>query len=287
MTRTLAPPVVEDGETPGSLAWASGGEGIALGRETMQPLWDFLAAERKGPFFVWYAPLLPHMPFDAPEKFTRLYADVPAPQPVRAYWANMTRFDETVGALMAKLEKLGLRENTLVLYLADNGWDAQATDRVLGGAKGKGSLNELGVRTPMVFSWPGRISSGVRDDRLVSFLDVFPTLLDFARAKATHTSGMSLKPLLLGSGDFHREFVVGGSGLKGIQERFLRTATWRYSTSEKHGEGLYLIERDPREKNNLAEMHPELVEALRRELTRQLSGAPPPRHPRVSRPPKP
>lgn len=266
-----------DREEPlkGASALVRGVGGRALGRETMQPLWDFLDAHRDGPFFVWYAPLLPHVPFDAPEEFARRYAS--DPPGVRGYRANMTRFDATVGQLIARLEALGIRNRTLVVYVSDNGWDSApgGTSPGLGGPKGKGTLHEIGVRTPLVVSLPGVVEAGKRDGRLVSLLDVYPTLLDFAGTPVPRVPGRSLHPLLTGTGDFHRELVVGGGGTKGRRGRFLRTATWRYTSHEDLTEGLYLIEQDPRERReerNLADAHPELVRALRAALIRELSG---------------
>lgn len=264
-----------DGEPAprGPRATVRGVGGRALGRETMQPLFEFLSAHRDRAFFVWYAPMLPHLPFDAADEFTRLYPD--GSPMLRGYYANMTRFDATVGQLLARLELLGIRERTLVVYLSDNGWDATAADGRFGfgGSRGKGSLHELGVRTPLIASFPGVIAAGRRDDRLVSLLDVYPTLLDFASATVPAVPGRSLYPLLLGKGGFQRDFVVGGSGSKGRRGRFLRTRTWRYISSEDLSEGLYLIEQDPREDNNLADVYPELVLEMRRVLGRHLSTA--------------
>jgi arylsulfatase A-like enzyme len=118
------------------------------------------------------------------------------------------------------------------------------------------------------------IAAGRREDRLVSLLDVYPTLLDFAGAPAPTVTGRSLHPLLLGTGDFQREFVVGGGGVRGRRSRFLRTATWRYVSAEDLTESLYLIEHDPREENDLASVYPGLVRALRQELIRQISDDP-------------
>lgn len=273
MTRTLEPPVAADGsQEDTSFLWRSGSEGLALGRETMEPLFDFLAAHRDEPFFVWYAPMLPHQPFDAPAAFSSMYADSGAPEYVRGYRANLTRLDATVGALLGRVADLGLSEKTLVVYVSDNGWDSSAAGLV-GGPRGKSTLHELGVRTPLVVSWPGHVAAGVRDDRLVSLLDVYPTLVDFAGAQRGIVAGRSLHPLLTRGGHFHREYVVGGSGRKGRKGRFLRTATWRYISGDDGSESLYLIEKDPREENDLASAHPELLQGMRRELIRELSGA--------------
>jgi arylsulfatase A-like enzyme len=110
----------------------SGADGLRIGRETMEPLFSFLEEVRGRPFFVWYAPLLPHLPHDAPEEFTALYAKAPIPEHVRAYRSTLTWFDATVGALLAKLDELEVRDDTLVIYLSDNGWDSSVVDSTRG-----------------------------------------------------------------------------------------------------------------------------------------------------------
>lgn len=280
MTRTIgksaAPnPGAGDHDEPSFFGY-SGSEGLALGRETMEPLFEFLAAPRDSPFFVWYAPKLPHLPFDPPQKFKAMYADAEVPPYVRGYWANMTRFDATVGALMERLDVLHLREQTLIVYVSDNGWDAWGQG-VLGGPKGKSSLFELGFRTPLLINWPGRVAAGVRDDRLVSLLDVFPTLADFAGAERAPGPGQSLHPLLMGGGTFHRETVTGSRPRGDSTARFLRTKTWRYVSDANGVESLYQIEIDPREERDLAAAYPELVAAMRDQLRAERRAVAPPR----------
>jgi len=266
MTRTFSPSAV----VAKDMTKISGSEGLVLGRDTMRPLWDFLEAHSDQPFFVWYAPMLPHVPFDAPPRFWRLYAGDPVPLFVRGYRANLTRFDDTVGQILERLEELGLREHTLLLYVSDNGWDSSpdAPIRGLGGSKGKGSIYELGFRTPLVLSWPGELAAGARDDRLVSLVDVFATILDFAGAEpVAGASGQSLLPLLVGSGDFHREFVVGGRYNGRPHSWFLRTRTWRYIWFPgDRPEELYEIQDDPFETRNVADAHPEQLTRFREEL---------------------
>ena len=243
-----------------------GSEGLVLGRETLQPLWDFLDAHSDRPFFVWYAPMLPHFPFDAPPRFRRLYADDPVSPFVRGYRANLTRFDATVGEVLERLEELGLRERTLVLYVSDNGWSSapDAPSPSAEGPRGKGSIYELGVRTPLVLSWPGVLAAGARDDRLVSLVDVFATILDFAGAEpVAGASGRSLLPLLAGRGDFQRESVIGGPYDDRPRAWFLRTRKWRYVwfTGDRPEE-LYEIQEDPFETRNVADVHPEADPSL-------------------------
>lgn len=250
----------------------AGADALAIGRETMEPLWAFLEAHGDRPFFVWYAPLLPHLPHDAPEEFSRLYAGDGGPPWLRAYRANVTWFDATVGALLERLEAAGLRENTLVVYVSDNGWDDSAPSGS-GGPRGKGSLRELGFRTPLVLAQPGVVAAGVRDGRLVMLADVFATLLDAAGAGPPSDSpGRSLLPLLLGGGDFYRDAIVGGAGPIDTGSWFLRTPTWRY-TSERGRESLYRIDSDPFEERDLAARRPDVVARLRKDLRERLHAA--------------
>lgn len=177
-----------------------------------------------------------------------------------------------------------------MIYLADNGWDASTPLRDpaavwLGGEAGKLSIREIGYRTPIIVSWPGVLPAGRRDDRLVSTLDVFATVLDLAGARPVPgTDGRSLLPLLAGQGEFSRDHVVGGgSGLRedGVahQDRagprqhawFLRTPEWRYVFAGREGvESLYRIEEDPGELHDLAGAHPEVLARLRRALLAEI-----------------
>jgi arylsulfatase A len=271
----------------------------ALGRETMQPLWDFLEAHRDQPFFVWFAPMLPHLPFDAPEEFRAPYRESGLTGRPLGYLANVTRLDARIGELVERLEALGLRERTLVVYLSDNGWEwnsaeAPARNALFGGPHGKMTMYELGFRTPLVLSWPGVLPPG-RDDRLVSAVDVLPTLLDFAGAPLPPgLPGRSLRPLLLGTGGFERDQVAGGMTLlrpagpagnyrsRGETGWFLRTPQWRYIWyPERDREELYRIAEDPFETVDLAAEHPEEVARLRKRMQRWIARAKAP--PRIER----
>jgi uncharacterized sulfatase len=145
-----------------------GGKALAIGRETMQPIDDFLdRAGRAGkPFFVWYAPFLPHTPHTPPARLLERYADV-ADLPERRYLAMVEWFDETVGHLMTGLDRRGIAEHTLVILLADNGWRAF----------GKSSPYENGVRTPIVLRWPARVKPRIDRESLAGNIDIVPTIL--------------------------------------------------------------------------------------------------------------
>jgi uncharacterized sulfatase len=160
-----------------------GDDGIEIGRKTMQPIYDFIAEARRDrrPFFVWYAPMMPHLPHNPPERLLAKYKNsAPSPQVAR-YWATVEWFDETVGELLHYLDDEKLSDNTIVVYVTDNGW---ITDPQTGeaGAKSKQSPYDGGLRTPIMIRWPGHVQPR-RSEGLASSLDLAPTLLTAAGLK--------------------------------------------------------------------------------------------------------
>ena len=115
-----------------------------LVRETFDPVFAFLESPRDGPFFLWFAPVIPHLPHDPPAEFFALYEGDDLPPLAAAYLASVSWYDWSVGVLLERLEALGLREDTLVVYVADNGWETigpgVAYESMLGGARGKSTL---------------------------------------------------------------------------------------------------------------------------------------------------
>jgi uncharacterized sulfatase len=268
----------------------SGGEGLRVGRETLAPVLDFIDAHAAQPFFIWFAPSLPHVPFDAPEKFRLLYREAPVSYRAKRYLANVSRLDEVVGTVLAHLDARRFARPTFVVFLADNGWDTELPPvrpgdttrdpRLLGGPRGKLSLYELGVRTPIVFRWAGRIPAGQRRDALVSIVDVMPTVLDLAGiTPPSGLSGTSLRPVLEGRAPALREVIVGrisalrqvtpaGAVLpKGTHGYFVRTQDWYYVM---YGEGLreelYDARSDPGQEHDVAGAHPAVTAQLRRRI---------------------
>ncbi len=278
----------------------AGGDGLELGRSTMEPLWEFLSQPDERPFFVWFAPKLPHTPHDAGPRYMQRYSERGLSPEAAKYYANVTRFDDRVGELVAFLDEAGLRDDTLLIYLSDNGWDQGPTDRpqigALGGAKGKGSMYELGVRSPLIFNWPGHIASETIRDDLVSSVDLFPTLLSFAGAAVPpNRSPHNLHPLLTGEGvpapartmvrassnrqvrppaiTEHQALAPGLEIMRPELAYTLRTREWRYiwyfdaaEYPDRSPDELFRIDTDPYETRNVASEHPERVSQFRREI---------------------
>ncbi len=157
----------------------------------------FITENKTRPFFLYFAPTLPHWS-DFPRK-SPMSQDVPSaapyeneawPEVEKKYAAMVTRLDSAVGQMLTTLKGFGLDDNTLVLFTSDNGPSAEALHspeffRSGGGLRGvKRDLYEGGIRTPLVARWPGRIAKGTTNESVVAFWDVLPTLAEISGLSA-------------------------------------------------------------------------------------------------------
>jgi uncharacterized sulfatase len=162
-----------------------GDTGLDIGRKTMQPIFDFIgeAQTAKKPFLVWYAPMMPHDPHTPPKRLLDKYIDKAPSEHIAKYWAMVEWFDETCGTLLKHLDDKGLRENTIVVYVSDNGWITNPkTGRYAD--KSKQSQYDGGLRSPIMLRWPAKVQPKMSDD-LASSLDFAPTILKAAGLEPT------------------------------------------------------------------------------------------------------
>lgn len=255
-----------------------GEEGLAIGRQTMAPIDDFLESHRDKPFFLWYAPMLPHEPHNPPERFLSEYA-VPGRHPKLArYYAMCAWFDETCGQLLDSLEREGLAERTLVVFVVDNGWIQEIsptrTTRGWFAPKSKLSPYDGGLRTPLLFRWPGKLAP-CRREELVSTIDVAPTILAACGAPVpSQMSGVNLIPIARGERALERDAVQGAIFLhsavdlenpaRNVTHRWIRRGEWKLiqPAAEDKAPELYNVATDPHEEQNLASTKPDLVREL-------------------------
>ena len=116
-----------------------GDDGLTIGREGMDSVFQFVkfALEEEKPFYLWYAPFLPHTPHNPPERLLAKYLDLEISEPVAKYYAMIEWLDETCGELIDFLDENDLRKNTLIYYLCDNGWIQNRMEVVLPTAPSK------------------------------------------------------------------------------------------------------------------------------------------------------
>jgi arylsulfatase A len=176
---------------------------------------DFVTRHKDRPFLLYYPMILPHDPFqptpDSPNwdpkaKGEQLNRNV-------KHFADMTAYlDKMVGRLVAKLDELGLRENTLVMFLGDNGTHPSVTSRFNGQPYqgGKGSNTARGTHVPFIANWPGTIPAGRVNRDLIGVVDFLPTLCEVAGATvpaALKIDGRSFLPQLRGQKGNPREWL--------------------------------------------------------------------------------
>ena len=154
-----------------------GDVGLDIGRKTMAPALDFMSrcATSDTPFFLWYAPFLPHRPHNPPTRLLERYLSEGVPEPIARYRAMCTWFDETCGELLDHVDAIGEGEDTLVILVTDNGW-IQRPEAQGYAARSKRTSYEGGVRTPIVLRQRGSIEPA-RLEVAVSSVDLAPTIL--------------------------------------------------------------------------------------------------------------
>lgn len=266
-----------------------GDDGLKIGREGMGPVFEFIdeAVEAGKPFFIWYAPFLPHTPHNPPKRLLDKYRDRGDPVSVARYYAMIEWLDETSGDLMDYIDEKGLTRETIFVYLGDNGWipNPKRTEGFLVGSKQ--SAREAGVRQPTIFKWEGVIEPVRRTNDLISSIDVMPTLLAAAGARIPdHLPGINLLPILKSGQRSARETVYGEGFAHDIASienpeasllyRWIIDGRWKFILSydgelgryshahpeERSGPQLYDLLADPHETKNLFGQHPALAEHL-------------------------
>jgi arylsulfatase A len=240
----------------------------------------FIERNRARPFFLYLAHNLPHSPLQVPEKFLEAYRAADLPERTRAIYAMVSALDANVGRLLDRIDALGLRDDTAVVFLGDNGPNGQRYNAGLRGTKA--ALDEGGVRVPFFARVPGVKAAKV--ERIAAHIDVLPTVLDWCGLKPpSGLDGRSVLPLIQGATHWPDRmlFTHGLPGKDGVPGATgaVRTDRWLLVNADQ----LYDIPEDPGQKRNLAPRHPETVRELRRAYEKSLEdvlggrtlGAPP------------
>jgi len=228
---------------------------------------EFMESNRDRPFFCYVPFNTPHSPMYVPDRFYEKFDGVdpvmrnrdPELEDVmmtRAALALCENIDWNVGRLLAKLNELQLRDDTIVVYFSDNGPNSW---RWNGGMKGrKGSIDEGGLRSPFFIRWPGRIRAGVKYPQVAGAVDLLPTLTGLAGIEGQTKKpqdGRSLVPLLLEQESSWPERVL--LSVKGAQVS-VRTQQFRLDAEGR----LFDIDTDPGQTTDVADRHPDLLERL-------------------------
>jgi uncharacterized sulfatase len=256
-----------------------GDDGLSIGRQTLKPINDFIdmATEQKQPWMVWYAPLLPHDPHNPPAKYLERMRPLAPSETVAKYWAMVEWFDATVGELMQSVESRGLSQNTIFVYVTDNGW-IQDPEKPRYAPKSKQSPYEGGVRTPMMIRWPGKIQP-TDSPEFAHSIDIVPTLLKALEIPLP--AGLPGIDLLDEQARKDRKVVFGECFTHNANDLDDPKANlrWRWAVQgqwklivpnqaiERDGKNeLYDLVADPLETKNLVLTHPEIERDLLSQL---------------------
>ncbi len=171
----------------------------------------FIDEHRREPFFCYVSYNAPHSPYQVADKYFDKYLAAGLDAKVAAFYGMCENQDENVGRLLGHLDSLGLAQNTIVLYMTDNGGTAGVKTFNAGMRDGKTSVHEGGTRVPLFVRWPNGGWKPHIVPTIVSHIDLYPTLLDLCSADpppGPELDGTSLRPLLEGRADGWQERVL-------------------------------------------------------------------------------
>lgn len=195
----------------------------------------------------------------APEKYVALYRGKVKDEKLARYCGAVTCMDEAIGALMGAVEKSGQKDNTLFLFLSDNGGSGNGGNAPLKGSKSM--MWEGGLRAPFIATWPGKLPVGKVTDEFLTSLELVPTLLAATGAKGAEgvkLDGFDMLPVLRGEAKSERTEMFW----QRRSDKAARFGNWKWLDSAR-GSGLYDLSTDPGEKSDLTLEKPEIAKMMR------------------------
>ena len=231
----------------------------------------------KAPFFAYITPNAPHGPLVCPEEYQKKY-NGKVPANVAAFFGMITNIDDNVGRLLEKLKEWGIEQNTLVIFMNDNGGTAGVRVHNAGMRGQKGTPYNGGTRAASFWRWPGTLKPA-DVSRLTAHIDIFPTLAELAGAKvpaevSARLDGRSLAPLLRDpSAPWADRYLfthvgrwpAGQAADSKYRQCSVRSSRYNLVRANKAGDRrweLYDLQNDPAEKTNVAAEHPDMVQAM-------------------------
>ena len=227
----------------------------------------FIDEHKDQPFFIYYAINMPHYPYQGDTKWLEKYRALPYPR--NLYAAFLSTIDERIGRLTAKLDSLGLSQDTIVIFQSDHGHSEEERAHFGGGSAGpyrgaKFSLYEGGIRVPAFISWPGRIPAGQVRKQIATSTDWLPTIAALCDVPLPdrRIDGKDISPLLQSDkAPSPHETLFWESG----RQVAVRRGPWKlHGTKEQFA--LYNTDEDPGETKDLSEQRSDLFDSLRSAL---------------------
>lgn len=244
----------------------------------------FIERHRQGPFFCYVSYNAPHSPYQVADQYYDKFRAAGFDEATSAYYGMCENIDDNVGRLLTALDKHGLTEDTIVLFLTDNGAARAGAKHYNAGMRGeKTSVHEGGCRVPLFIRWPARFKQPKAVKQIASHIDLYPTLLDLcdvAPPEGPPIDGINLRPLLEGRAEHWPDRVLFTHNPISPSNRYpgaVRTSRYRLVRTIKGPQGgssakpkdrsappwkLFDMVADPGEKHDIARQHPDLVAQL-------------------------
>ena len=256
----------------------------------------FAETNKDNPFFIYLATNLPHLPLQVAEKYVKPYRKYGVNEINAKTYGMISNIDENVGFVMKRLEELDLEDNTIVIFLSDNGprtsrqKDDLYPDRYNAGLRGtKSSIYEGGIRVPFLIRWPNKIKAGTKLPQIAAHIDLLPTILEACGVdpidKERIIDGRSILPLVTKTKPqwpdrtlifqhnanheplMYSHFAVRSQRYKLVQPfpnpRDSVLDIGEYDIPKQlHNMELYDIEKDPSEINNIARSNPDIIQSM-------------------------
>ena len=237
---------------------------------------DFIKRNKDKPFFLYMSYNSVHGPWEAQEKDLKRSAHIKKKWR-RIYSAMLISMDDGVGRLIKTLQDEGIYENTMVIFMSDNGAPNKLNEATRendylasnGSLKGrKGDTYEGGIRVPYIISWPKKISPHSNFKHPVSGLDIIPTLVNISQAPSAKKSfsGLNLMPYISGSSKSRPHQILYW---RRDDDYAIRKKDWKLSWNDHNGPRtsmLFNLANDPNEANNLIKQYPEIAEELQQKF---------------------
>ncbi len=219
------------------------------------------------PFFVYLSTNCPHTPLQIADKYVQPYLDMGLDETTAKIYGMIENIDENVGKLLTWLERVNKTEDTIVIFMTDNG--AQQNRYNAGLRERKGSVYEGGIRVPFYIRYPREFAANRKVNPIAAHIDIVPTIADICGIELPQDrkiDGKSLYPLLKGDTDTMEDRTIVLQWHRGDEpEPFRNSAVREPRYKLVDGEELYDIENDPRELKDIAADHPGIVKRLRDE----------------------
>jgi arylsulfatase A-like enzyme len=253
---------------------------------------DFIENNSDKPFFLYLSYNAPHSPLQGKLSHKKKLSHIKS-EALRLYASMLLAVDEGVGQVLDTIESKGIKKDTLVIFLSDNGpartnfkglpkeWPRGEMLGSTNGLRGyKGEYFEGGIRVPFIVSWPGTIPNNQQIDTPISSLDIYPTLSALSGTDLPESEpfeGKNLLPLLMNeTSEMTRDHFLWAGGRVGKNTGAILKDNWKLIINHKGRDFLFNLDNDPNEKNNLLANYPNRAADLKSIFDKTLETMPDP-----------